>query len=702
MKVNTYAKLFTLTIVSCVLFCSPVQGVPSAPWPAGVAINAIDQSPKAPSLATFRHRLYMVWKAEDASNRIFISSTSDGTNWLPSVSINDTDATRETPALVASPMRLYIAFKASDGSNTIYVTSTPNPEPVAGMPATVWPPARRINSTDQTATAPALYYFNGNICLAWSSVGTNQIYFLSLRETPLFGIGTGPGHRINSSDQTPKSPSLASWRGKLYLAWKSQDPSNRIFITSSPDGRIWPNGRVINSVDSTRETPVLLNTAHRLYLAFKSNDSFNTIHLTSASDTEVTWPAAVTINSVDSTPLAPALGFYQDKLFMAWKSNDSRDQLFATSSYAQESEFFFNYLGDYPSDSNPGWHEEAQGMAHDHNNWFITQRDTLWKIPLGFNLDGLRRAARHRAMRDYPALAAYNHFGDPDYAEIDGRGYLVVPLENGLRSAIAVFNAEDLAYVGLGRAFQAGMPWCALDSQGRLYSSSFETDSILRYDVNWNELLRGGTELGSLTSIRLSSTLHGVQGGEITPSGELMYMVADGIQVIDLATGQVLIQSSNGLGPFNFEYSPGRPTPYEEPEGLTIWDLDDGREPNIRGQLHVLLLDNDVSADEISFKHYGVGLVAQRLSRGSHWMVAGSVVDPSGAPTDAEIHVFLKGIELGSVTAERGRFSIYDLPRGKYRVVARSRRYPDRETTQDIGSRLGSGFFYTRWELQFR
>jgi hypothetical protein len=54
--------------------------------------------------------------------------------------------------------------------------------------------------------------------------------------------------------------------------------------------------------------------------------------------------------------------------------------------------------------------------------------------------------------------------------------------------------------------------------------------------------------------------------------------------------------------PFKYEWDPGCCT-YEEPEGITIWDLGDGRAPRITGQLHVLLLDNEVY-DDIYLKHY--------------------------------------------------------------------------------------------------
>jgi hypothetical protein len=165
------------------------------------------------------------------------------------------------------------------------------------------------------------------------------------------------------------------------------------------------------------------------------------------------------------------------------------------------------------------------------------------------------------------------------------------------------------------------------------------------------------------------------------------------------------MESSNGHGPFNYEYSPTNPIVgglNEEPEGLTLWDLDDGRAPNIHGQLHVLLLDNDDSADEVYIKHYGAGSVAQPLDRGRQRVVAGSVSDASGRPIDADIRVFLKGIEVGHVMSESGRFSIYDLPTGQYRVVANSSGHYEMVNTQTIGSRFRPGFVYGQWELRFR
>ncbi|HXW11747.1 MAG TPA: hypothetical protein VD694_03220 [Nitrososphaeraceae archaeon] len=45
----------------------------------------------------------------------------------------------------------------------------------------------------------------------------------------------------------------------------------------------------------------------------------------------------------------------------------------------------------------------------------------------------------------------------------------------------------------------------------------------------------------------------------------------------------------------------------EELEGITIWDADvNGTAPFIEGQIHLIMLDNDVSPDDIYFKHFRV------------------------------------------------------------------------------------------------
>lgn len=92
-----------------------------------------------------------------------------------------------------------------------------------------------------------------------------------------------------------------------------------------------------------------------------------------------------------------------------------------------------------------------------------------------------------------------------------------------------------------------------------------------------------------------------IQGGAFSPKGHL-YLVMDvaghGVKGFEVRSGR---QYANI--PVNFD--PSWDT-QEELEGIDIWDLDNGAAPGVNGQIHVLMLDNDLGSDELFFKHYSV------------------------------------------------------------------------------------------------
>jgi hypothetical protein len=317
-------------------------------------------------------------------------------------------------------------------------------------------------------------------------------------------------------------------------------------------------------------------------------------------------------------------------------------------------EAYYWFLGDYPASASPGWNDGANGLTHDRDNWFITQTPTtavrpegpprLWKIPVTHDLNKVKcddPGVACQQFDDWPRLSAesYHHLGDPDYFEFEGQGYVLVPLEGGAKPAIGFFRATDLKYVN--HAYLTGKadaPWCAVDSQGAIYVSQFdEVSPLYKYNLDWKPFLGRSSpmdlpapELVSLTDADGSSLrVHDVQGGVISPSGQLLYITAGwpphngdsshGIHVIDLISRKRIQCSANpndsggrrdqcssvAAGLFNFQFDEGT-VASQEPEGLTIWDLDDGRAGSkIRGQLHVLLLDKNLTVeDAVYLKHY--------------------------------------------------------------------------------------------------
>ena len=359
---------------------------------------------------------------------------------------------------------------------------------------------------------------------------------------------------------------------------------------------------------------------------------------------------------------------------------------------AQEfGESCYYFLGDYPRDANPDWTDKnawgvVQGLAHDRDHWFITQERKIWKIPVGHDLNVSANGAPGVVTlrlcdvanlcvctNPFPGLpdiyfcTKYDHFGDPECYEFGGQTFLLVPVEGdagGQPPAIALFRADSLAYVAhttnLDQQTQA--PWCAVDPQGNVYSSNFIIDNnnpIRKYTVN-----RGGIDLNKLSftltnhiQLRDESdtvmSLTNVQGGVITPSGSLLYLVSgdwkkmlptDGIHVFDLGSEvgsarRVACSTrdpTGNSGSFIYEINNGHDLS-QEAEGLTFWDLDDGRAPGISGQLHVLLVGHNLLNDVIFFKHYAGTLHVDRFWGGSH---TGSLREPFNTVNQANNRIW--------------------------------------------------------------
>lgn len=318
-------------------------------------------------------------------------------------------------------------------------------------------------------------------------------------------------------------------------------------------------------------------------------------------------------------------------------------------------EAYFHYLGDYPYEENgftAQWSRECQGLAHDDNYWFITlncietdddccvELPSIWKIHVGEDLqsigedwDGSGDVSR-RTYHDWPQLSGYDHFGDPDYYNYQGRGYLLVGVAGSGPDALAILNAGDLTYVAHAALEDpTSDAWVAVDrssSEGFVYFGSTRGGviNIDKYFLDWDRLYTAQQcSLEFLEAHYLTkedgSYYHPpqfLQGGEFTPTGELLYMVTgmsdpdhdegdplpeeEGIHVFDTADWTRIQHSTLCGGCFNFCYYPYG-IDSEEPEGLTIWDLDGRGVPGITGQLHVILLDNDAyDCDDIYLKHY--------------------------------------------------------------------------------------------------
>lgn len=277
--------------------------------------------------------------------------------------------------------------------------------------------------------------------------------------------------------------------------------------------------------------------------------------------------------------------------------------------------FRYTFLGDHPHDREPGWSDECQGVTHDDRNWYIAQNKTIWKFPVTYSLnEGVTSAKRTRGIWniDIPRFLrdeGYNHFGHLDYYD----GHLYVPLEGKLPCKIVVFEPGMLNYVAEGNLddkIQTHAPWCAVNpADGLLYTSNSDDNGGLfvyrreikngKLELRYSHLLRLYDEQGA--PIRVNS----VQGGAFSRKSGLLYLSSDrgsggGIFVFDPKTGI-------RVGWINVSYHHSNTTYMEELEGLTVWDLDAAGAPGIRGQVHLIMIDNvGVNDDDLYFKHFSV------------------------------------------------------------------------------------------------
>jgi hypothetical protein len=321
-------------------------------------------------------------------------------------------------------------------------------------------------------------------------------------------------------------------------------------------------------------------------------------------------------------------------------------------------ESYYRFLGDYPGDEEPDWSDNVQGVTHDQDNWYITQTQRLWRIPVGLDLEDVTTSSPGVAYLDMsstelPSLG-YNHIGDLDYSQ----GYLFVPLEGSGQSGLAVFRptAAGFDYIGYGllnqQAEGANAAWIALDpnNPSDVYTSNWGyVHTIQKYHLDWDRLRNEnrvvvtyvpGSDITLWDQSGAQAFVIDVQGGAFSPTSRLLYLSAGytigfwcdgedydgdwmaqngGIHVFDTSSPRTWTRirksanCSDCSDIFRYEFGPTLTGGCDEPEGLTFWDLDQGRAPGIRGQLHVLLLENDLDADDIFFKHYtGVVYVDER------------------------------------------------------------------------------------------
>ena len=318
-----------------------------------------------------------------------------------------------------------------------------------------------------------------------------------------------------------------------------------------------------------------------------------------------------------------------------------------------------------PNWGDNGW--APNGVGNDGTNWFFCAvgRDiygitdnfdyNIFKIPksidIDHDLDGYSAVDKFNLQTSSAdtTFKRYGHAGDLDVCvcPLNGQKYVLVPLTSKFQPhsghpIIGFFKASNLQlvnYAYLDTDEQTNVGWCAVDpSSDLLYSSKNEASHLISYNIDWASILYQPNEhdglqveddeIGLRTEWNTPLTLPNMQGGEFTENGRYLYLSSgiitcdnhhwnyqDGIHVIDAFTGRRIQRSTNTQRApyehfcFDFTFHNVDASPLgcwgEEPEGLTIWDLNGEGAPHVQGSLHVIIDDHNFwTTNTTTMRHY--------------------------------------------------------------------------------------------------
>lgn len=222
----------------------------------------------------------------------------------------------------------------------------------------------------------------------------------------------------------------------------------------------------------------------------------------------------------------------------------------------------------------------SEGLTHDDTHWYVNSKTTIFKAEKDMKKVMENKNAIPKELKDQ----GFKHIGDIDLNIADG--LIFGGIEQGAHTPgiIASWNATDLSLIKYKLTEQDGMPWVAADSNKRLLYSTAWSDvtRINVFDMDTfeqrNDLTIYPTKTtnsdGTIDNNKFPSEIQGAAFYNKDPNQ--LYISINGkesIYKINIMTGEC-----------QFILSDEQYKHHEaEMEGLTFWDLDDGK----HGQMHM-------------------------------------------------------------------------------------------------------------------
>src|SRR5215467_15749926 len=193
--------------------------------------------------------MYLAFVANNNTNRLLTSHSSNGKSWQPSTQVGS-ESSKRPPAISfisSGPQGFTLGFVANDASNQLLVSHSADGQS--------WSPNTPVQNQSSKA-APALAVFGGKLWIAFvANNASNQLLVSSSAD----GVTWKPSTQVQNQS-SKAAPALAVFENKLWIAFVASDASNQLLVSHSAGGKNWsPSTQVQNQ--SSKATPALLALA---------------------------------------------------------------------------------------------------------------------------------------------------------------------------------------------------------------------------------------------------------------------------------------------------------------------------------------------------------------------------------------------------------------------------------------------------------
>ena len=222
----------------------------------------------APALCVHNKTMYIAWTGANSLLNVAVVNVQGSTVTGFSNKVTLSETSMQSPALASLNGRLYIGWRGI-GNNFVNAMSSAD-----GRTFTT-----KYTSNETSNDAPALCAHNGRLFIGWPGSGSN----LQLNIAPVNHSGanvTGFGNKVTLGETSTKRPALASFDGKLFMAWRGTN-SDLNLMASADNGRTFVDK--YTSQESSLLSPALTPSDRLLLYSWAGPQSIPQLNVAQAA-----------------------------------------------------------------------------------------------------------------------------------------------------------------------------------------------------------------------------------------------------------------------------------------------------------------------------------------------------------------------------------------------------------------------------------